>query len=723
MRLMGDMLMRMDDERKLANHWQVNIWQMAKAGLLFFALVTGYSFLRASGYRTLEDRESNEDERLSISNVTDTFINSSLAPEIFSLSDDIDHMSDFSEFVLPERAADFNEVELQQEGNGIVVDSEEIQLFPITPLEMSDPMADTVNMYRAPLNIIGQFPAEINLGDLKGPTIFKIDGEQSSDQSGSSVSGAGDVNGDGYNDLLIMASYAPGGLKQGYGYVIYGKPDLEGILSLLTLNSSIGIGFKIYGEMTHDQQGAGAYSISGSVRKGDFNQDGYFDILIGAPDAHNGSNTGRGYLIFGRKQQLSSIALIDLNGTNGFKLLGETPDDNCGHAVSLGGDLNGDNHTDILIGAPNAGDKTYGRSYVLFNGSFAEISGAVNLSTLANSPDGFILQGEDGNSGYSVSWLEDVNKDGYDDLIIGARDYNSNTGRSYVVFGDSQVGRNGVFYLRSVDGQTGFFLDGEYEQDYSGDSLASAGDVNGDGIADFMIGAYGYNNSMGRTYVIFGNSQITPSEENNLPLRNLNGTNGFKIDGEKAGDQKDGSRISSVGDFNNDGIDDLIIGASHYGNSGRCYLVFGSRQFQNPFPLVNLNGTIGIKLNGEASGRIGSSVSGIGDVNGDQIVDLLIGDDEWSTKGRSYVLFGDAPPVLVNNFLTINQNQTVILNNNTLLVTDSNHRSDEITLFIGDDLQYGEFQIRDDAGTWHKVNQFSQQNVTEGRVSFHHNGS
>ena len=328
------------------------------------------------------------------------------------------------------------------------------------------------------------------------------------------------------------------------------------------------------------------------------------------------------------------LSLSNLNGQNGFKIDGENSNDYSGCSVGAAGDVNGDGHADLLIGARgyiNGSNK--GRSYVVFGGPGVGSSGNISLSSL-NGINGFKLDGENNNdySGISVSAAGDINGDGHADLLIGARGYPNNTykGRSYAVFGGPEVGSSGDILLSSLNGINGFKLDGENNNDYSGFSVSAAGDINGDGIADLLIGAIGYFNgsNTGRSYVMFGGSGVGGS--GNILLSSLNGINGFKLDGENNGDVS-GFPVSAAGDINGDNYADLLIGASYYpsgSKKGRSYVVFGGPGVgkNGNITLGSLNGTNGFKLDGENNGDdSGFSVSAAGDINGDGIVDLLIG--------------------------------------------------------------------------------------------------
>ncbi|MEH1837913.1 MAG: hypothetical protein V7L20_03880 [Nostoc sp.] len=334
----------------------------------------------------------------------------------------------------------------------------------------------------------------------------------------------------------------------------------------------------------------------------------------------------------------SFFNLSDLNGTNGFKINGIAPDDFSGGSVSNAGDINNDGIDDLIIGAvfadPN-GNSGAGQSYVVFGRTNlgSRGTGTFNLSNL-NGTNGFFINGIAANnySGNSVNNAGDINNDGIDDLIIGAS--GSVAGQSYVVFGGKNLGSGGSLNLSDLNGTNGFIINGIVAN--------NAGDINGDGIDDLIIGANGAdpngNSGAGQSYVVFGGTNL--GSGGSLNLSDLNGTNGFIINGIAAGDFSDNS-VSNAGDINNDGIDDLIIGASAAspnGNSdaGQSYVVFGGTNLgsDGSLNLSDLNGTNGFIINGiAANDDSGYSVSNAGDINNDGIDDLIIGARGASPNG------------------------------------------------------------------------------------------
>ncbi len=212
--------------------------------------------------------------------------------------------------------------------------------------------------------------------------------------------------------------------------------------------------------------------------------------------------------MFGSSEGFSpTLNLSALNGTNGFVINGIDESDFPGNSVSSAGDVNGDGFDDLLIGADGAdfnGLYSAGESYVVF-GKAGGFNLSLNLSAL-NGSDGFALNGidTDDSSGVSVSSAGDANGDGFDDLLIGADGADPNgqdrAGESYVVFGSSE-GFSPTLNLSALNGKNGFVINGIDESDFSGNSVSSAGDVNGDGFDDLLVGAEGADNAGDRTQV------------------------------------------------------------------------------------------------------------------------------------------------------------------------------------------------------------------------------
>ena len=288
--------------------------------------------------------------------------------------------------------------------------------------------------------------------------------------AGTSVDVGGDVNGDGYDDILVGGYLANQGA--GAAYVVHGP--VNGTIDLSAADARfVGVDDEYIG-----------LDVSWA---GDVNSDGYDDFLVGAPISWvNGDARGAAYLVLGPVKGGQPIAAAAAT-----KFLGANTGD-LGVAVTGGGDLNGDGIDDVVIGdfADDAGGSRAGAAYV-FYGPVA--AGNVDVATADAKLVGV---GDDDFAGYSLARVGDLNQDGVDDLVVGAA---GGTGKAYVLYGPI----SGVKSLEFAD----LTLEGVQADEEAGTSVALAGDVNNDGVLDLMVGAPQRNlitDREGVAYLVYG---------------------------------------------------------------------------------------------------------------------------------------------------------------------------------------------------------------------------
>jgi len=545
-----------------------------------------------------------------------------------------------------------------------------------------------------PLSALVFSPAQ-----LDGTNGFTANGPVAFDFTGRAVSSAGDINGDGIDDVMVGA-YGAADLDRGDVYVIFGQ-DTSGPGSFpsgIELTDLDGTdGFVINGVDASERVGTALASL------GDINADGLDDILIGAKgNAESDFQSGAAYVVYGRdttQPGISFPASFDLSdlvtggGADGFVMYGAAIQDEAGQSVTGDFDLNGDGINDLAVGAPgtDVNGSASGEVYVIFgrdtgvSGNFPQTQTLPDLAS-GTGADGFVIRGGSANAraGISVASVGDVNADGFGDLIIGAYFLSdaANPGQAYVIFGrNTSVSGNfpTVFELSTLaggGGADGFVLNGLEADDTLGEEVGAAGDVDGDGIDDLIVAdprADNNGNGAGQAYVVFGRDTAMvgnfPGQFELSTLATGAGADGFVLNGRSTGSASTGAgrQVGSAGDFNGDGITDFFVsdGDANGGAfaSGEVYILFGrdtsmAGNFAQVIELADIApdpGPLGLVIQGQDSAdRIGDAVSLAGDVNDDGILDLIIGageaDPNGGNSGEAYVIFGpgrdNTPPTV-----------------------------------------------------------------------------
>lgn len=408
---------------------------------------------------------------------------------------------------------------------------------------------------------------------------------------GYTLSPAGDVNGDGYSDVMVSV------YTNVFGVSKDGKVQLY-----------LGTGNGIGNSPAWTSEGKGGTNFGESISSaGDINGDGYFDIIIGAPRYSNGEeNEGGTFVFYGSPSGLDPNPswVMEGNQANAF----------FGASVSTAGDVNKDGYADVIIGASfyDGGETNEGRAFIYLG----------SATGLSKTPF-FTAEGDQVNAffGKSVAAAGDVNHDGYGDVIIGAPGYDhgqNNEGRAFLYLGTYM----GMTQSAAWTGESN-----QADANY-GNSVASAGDVNGDGFSDVVIGSNRYDEKMsnvGKIYVYMGSA------------------NGFSLypDWTMAGTQIDGNlgiSVSAAGDINGDGYGELIVGAYGYNTQdpiGNVYIYYGSRTGVT-------NNSIVIDRIKYPGLNLGLSVATAGDINGDGYADVLAGITNAGANWKLMLVKGSA---------------------------------------------------------------------------------
>ncbi|MBZ5529515.1 MAG: FG-GAP-like repeat-containing protein, partial [Acidobacteriia bacterium] len=394
-----------------------------------------------------------------------------------------------------------------------------------------------------------------------------ITGETTGDYFGNSIASA-DLNQDGKTDLVVSAKGNTSG--KGRVYIFYQGSSYPA--------SAASASATISGENTGDAFGT-------SLATGDLNADGKMDLVVGAT-AYS-SSQGRVYLFYQSNFPAGA-------GSASAIITGENTGDQFGASLAAGS-LNSatDGKTDLAVGAPNYSSNT-GRTYLFYQNNFPAGAGSADAK----------ISGENTGDAFGTSLAAgDFNADGKTDLAVGAPNYSSNTGRTYLFYQNN---------FPAGAGSADVKITGEAANNYFGSTLAAL-DINYDGRLDLAVGAYGFNSNQGRIY-IYTLNDITSSGESGSAL---------------------GTSLA-VGDFNSDGKPDLAVGAPAYNsNQGRIYIFYN-----NNGSMKNTAASADKTITGESTGDYFGYSLISADLNADGKTDLAVGAYGYSSsEGRVYLFY------------------------------------------------------------------------------------
>ena len=501
----------------------------------------------------------------------------------------------------------------------------------------------------------------IDLTEAPAKSAAKWTGTENGGLAGGAIAGIGDFDGDGRADVAVGEPKrdTAAGEDTGAVHILTAARDggpLEDAAKEI----------RIRGARAGDNAG---FDVSAA---GDVNGDGLADLLVGAPLADKAADatdqSGAAYLVLGRRDRTE----IDLAGDfGGIRITGAGDGAWLGRSVASLPDVTGDGRPELLVGAPrrDVGDrKEAGSVYAIFSGA---AGGPVDVSTLVEGAGGFRIDGPSGSSaggalaGLGLSAIGDLNADGRGEVLLsaprapGGAAGSAPVGRAYVVLGRPGPGAIDLDALAPEQGYAVTGVPNTREGDTAGprfgESISGVGDVNGDELPDFIVGAHLQDGPDrvrgGVAYVMFGKAdtaaQTAPREA---------GPAGFRVVGVSPDDQT-GAATGPVGDFNADGLADVAVGAPFAdplsrASAGAVYVVYGRKGEQRDVDLAEI-GDRGMRIAGAEGDVIGFALDGAGDIDGDGGPDLAVGgpsiDAEYlsnlrSTKpGTAAIVFGAGP--------------------------------------------------------------------------------
>ncbi|MBN2091174.1 FG-GAP repeat protein [candidate division KSB1 bacterium] len=465
---------------------------------------------------------------------------------------------------------------------------------------------------------------ELAASDLVPTTIFK--GVNNGERIGYAVSTAGDVNADGFSDFMVAAyHHYSHGWNCGGVYLFLGADGnrWEGEVNITNADAI----FK--GKREYEMVG---WTVAGG---GDFNGDGYDDLLIGAPGnwetAH--PNYGLVYIMLGKKNidWNDDFLLVD---NADISYIGEANDDQLGYQVEFLGDLNNDGCDDILISAAfrnEGGLQWSGKVYLVFgkkSGFRREIP--IVEETVAS----FVFPATKATLGFGLDGLGDVNGDGLLDFGITAE----GVGKTFLILGHQKIDWGLNYDLKNAD--VTFIAEKSYQR--PGWIVRGVGDVNGDGLADFVITGLNIDDSTGKVYLILGRKNWSNTSYS-LTMADAS----YVGVGRRP---ECGVSVDGIGDYNGDGLDDFIFGARYYKNNvfahaGKEFLITGRESGWPKDKKINELNENTFTVN-DSIYCIGWASAGVGDFNGDDRPDFIVSApftsfDDFHWAGKIYLFTGN----------------------------------------------------------------------------------
>jgi hypothetical protein len=465
---------------------------------------------------------------------------------------------------------------------------------------------------------------------------FVIDGAYG-DQIGHALAGAGDVNGDGLEDIAVGVPYEDD--YAGRVDIVFGKADLEAV-AISEVGAGSG-GFRLEGNPV---PGDGYTQLVGTLvdAAGDVNGDGLADVIVGTETYTNDAVTLRAYVVFG-KDDTEPVDLLDvIDGEGGFVLRATGGPGYGGTAfadVAGAGDVNGDGLDDIVVGIESHEATGNARTWVVFGKNDTDL---VDLDELSDTGGGFVIEGETRLESYRARWTSgagDVDGDGLADVVIGNSSASPNglsgAGRCYVVHGKPDEDTVDLVDLAAGDG--GFVIDGGAQYQTACATVRTAGDVDGDGHDDLVLSTLDQNTS----YVVRGKADTDA-----VSLGDLSDGQGYRFMSPNASSLT--SAIAGGRDLDGDGLDDVGIGAPSVdtadGSYGRTFVVYGRVETFDAIPAALAMGDGGFVLDSESNTNETPDALALADVNGDGLADLLLGNGNPTQSvpfaGRVYVVLG-----------------------------------------------------------------------------------